>query len=126
MTGVVHFEIHATDPESLGAFYAEVFGWSVRAIPQLDYWLFEVGEGGGIGGGMLKRRGERAPDGQGVNAFVCSIAVASVEAAYAKALAAGAVTAIPPHAIPGVGYQAYIKDPDGNIVGLHQGDASAR
>ena len=124
MTGVVHFEIHATDPEALGTFYAEVFGWSVRPIPQLDYWMFEVGEGG-VAGGMLRRRGERAPDGQGVNAFVCSIAVASVEAAHAKALAGGAVTAIAPHAIPGVGYQAYIKDPDGNILGLHHGDASA-
>jgi predicted enzyme related to lactoylglutathione lyase len=28
-------------------------------------------------------------------------------------------------AIPGVGWQAYIKDPDDNILGLHQADAGA-
>jgi predicted enzyme related to lactoylglutathione lyase len=29
-------------------------------------------------------------------------------------------------AIPGIGWQAYVKDPDENIVGLHQPDAGAR
>jgi predicted enzyme related to lactoylglutathione lyase len=29
-------------------------------------------------------------------------------------------------AIPRVGYQAYIKDPDGNILGLHQPDPNAK
>ena len=126
MTGVIHFEIHATDPDSLAKFYGEVFGWGARHIPELDYWLIATGDGAGIGGGMVRRRGPRADDGQGVNAFVCSIAVASARASLAKALAAGAVTALPLQAIPGVGYQAYIKDPDGNIVGLHQADPSAR
>jgi predicted enzyme related to lactoylglutathione lyase len=125
MTGVVHFEIHATDPDALGAFYGEVFGWTVRPIPQLDYWILEVGEGGGIAGGMVRRRGPRSAEDQGVNAFVCSIAVPSAEEAHARALAAGAVTALPLQAIPGVGYQVYIKDPDGNLVGLHQADTSA-
>ena len=126
MSGVVHFEIHASDPQALAKFYAGVFGWSVRHLPEMDYWLIDPGEGAGIGGGLLRRRGERAADGQGVNAFVCSIAVASAEAAHAKALATGATTALPLMAIPGVGWQAYIKDPDGNIVGLHQADAAAK
>jgi predicted enzyme related to lactoylglutathione lyase len=29
-------------------------------------------------------------------------------------------------AIPGVGWQAYVKDPDENIVGLHQPDPGAK
>ena len=125
MAGVVHFEIHASEPESLGAFYAAVFGWSVRHIPSMDYWMLDTGGGAGIAGGMLRRRGDRAADGQGVNAFVCSIAVTSAQEAHTKALAAGATTAIPLQAIPGVGYQVYIKDPDGNLVGLHQADPAA-
>ncbi len=126
MSGVVHFEIHATDPRALAAFYAEVFGWNARHIEAMDYWLLDTGEGGGIGGGMLRRRGDKAADGQGVNAFVCSIAVASAEQSLAKALAAGATTALPLTAIPGIGHQAYVKDPDGNIVGLHQADPAAK
>lgn len=127
MSGVVHFEIHATDPQTtLAAYYAVVFGWSARHIEAMDYWLLDTGGGAGIGGGMLRRRGEKAADGQGVNAFVCSIAVASAEQSLAKALAAGGTAALPLMAIPGIGYQAYIKDPDGNIVGLHQADPAAK
>jgi predicted enzyme related to lactoylglutathione lyase len=61
-----------------------------------------------------------------VNAFVCSLGVKSVDDAVAKATAAGAQIALPKMAIPGVGWQAYIRDPDENIVGLHQQDANAR
>jgi predicted enzyme related to lactoylglutathione lyase len=125
MSRVVHFEIHATDPEKLSAFYAKVFGWKVTPIPQLDYWLFDTGTGDGINGGMMKRMGAASADMQAVNAFVCSILVASVDDAHARALEAGAVTALPKMAIPGIGYQSYIKDPDGNIVGLHQPDQTA-
>lgn len=124
MSGVVHFEIHATDPETLAAYYADVFGWSARHIEAMDYWLLETG--GGIGGGMPRRRGDKAADCQGVNAFVCSITVASAEQSLAKALAAGGTAALPLMAIPGIGYQAYIKDPDGAIVGLHQADPAAK
>jgi predicted enzyme related to lactoylglutathione lyase len=125
MAGVVHFEVHASDPEALGAFYAQVFGWTVRSIPQFEYWMLDVGDGGGIAGGMVRRRTESPADDAPVNAFVCSIAVASTKDAFAKALAAGATEAIAPHPIPGVGWQAYIKDPDGNILGLHQADPTA-
>ncbi len=126
MGRVVHFEIHASDPEKAAAFYSEVFGWQVRAIPELNYWIFDTGGGDGINGGLLRRRGAGPLDGQPVNGFVCSIAVDSAKAALETALAAGASIALDLHAIPGVGFQAYIKDVDGNIVGLHQADPSAR
>ena len=67
-----------------------------------------------------------APKGAPVNAFVCSPGVASVDEAMAKALDAGATVAMPKMGIPGVGWQATIKDPDGNIPGLHQQDPSAK
>lgn len=126
MNRVVHFEIHASDPEKLVAFYTGVFGWKVTPMPQFDYWLLDTGsEPGGIGGGLNRRRGAAA-DGAPVNAFVCSLGVASVDDVMAKALAAGATVAMPKMPIPGVGWQAYIKDPDGNILGLHQSDANAK
>ncbi|MBV9989723.1 MAG: VOC family protein [Alphaproteobacteria bacterium] len=128
MNRPVHFEIHAGDPAKLSKFYAEVFGWQITHMPQFDYYLISTGDndGPGINGGFVKRMGPGAAAGAAVNAFVCSLGVASVDAALEKALAAGAQVALPKMAIPGVGWQAYIRDPDENIVGLHQADAGAK
>lgn len=122
----VHFEVHASDPEALAAFYGKAFDWKFEHMPRFDYWLIDAGGGEGIGGGMLRREGAKPADGQPVNAFVCSLGVSSVDTYLQRALAAGATVALPKQAIPGVGYQAYIKDPDGNLVGLHQADPSAK
>jgi predicted enzyme related to lactoylglutathione lyase len=122
----VHFEIHASDPEKLVAFYAGVFGWKLTNYMPGEYWLIDTGTGDGINGGLVRRRGPApAPDAP-VNAFVCSIGIDSVDESLKRALAAGASMALPKMAIPNVGWQAYIKDPDGNLLGLHQRDASAK
>ena len=122
----MHFEIHASDPEKLAKFYADVFGWKIQHMPQFDYWLIDSGGGEpGINGGLLRRRGPAPATDAPVNAYVCSLGIESVDASLDKALKAGATVALPKMAIPGVGYQAYIKDPDGNILGLHQADRSA-
>ena len=126
MNRPVHFEIHASDPERLVAFYESVFAWKMQHLPQMQYWLIDTGEGDGIGGGLSKRHSAPPVAGAAVNAFVCSLGVESVDTTLAKALAAGATVTLPKMAIPGVGYQAYIKDPDGNILGLHQADKSAK
>jgi len=128
MNRPVHFEIHAADPAKLSKFYADVFGWQITHMPQFDYYLINTGDndGPGINGGFVKRMGPHAAAGAAVNAFVCSLGVESVDAALEKALAAGAQVALPKMAIPGVGFQAYIRDPDENIVGLHQRDANAK
>lgn len=49
MNRVVHFDIHAANPEKLLAFYTAVFGWKVTHLPRFDYWLLDTGEGDGIG-----------------------------------------------------------------------------
>ena len=126
MPRVIHFEIHASDPERLADFYAKVFGWTFNHLPQFDYWLIDSGAGDGINGGMLKRKGAKAAEGQPVNAFVCTVGVPSLDVAFDRAVKEGAVVAMPKHAIPGVGYQAYVKDPDGNLIGLHQVDKAAK
>ena len=128
MNRPVHFEIHATDPAKLSKFYADVFGWQITHMPAFNYWLINTGDadGPGINGGIVKRIGTPAAVGAPVNAFVCSLGVKSLDEAVAKATAAGAAVALPKMAIPGVGWQAYIRDPDENIVGLHQADATAK
>jgi predicted enzyme related to lactoylglutathione lyase len=122
---IVHFEIHATDPATLSQFYAKAFGWNFRHLPEMDYYLFDNG-GQGIGGGMPKRMGPK-PSGDGpVNGFVSSIGVESLDDTLKRALEAGATLALPKMAIPGVGWQAYVKDPDNNILGIHQADLFAK
>jgi len=128
MNRPVHFEIHATDPAKLSKFYADVFGWQITHMAAFDYYLINTGDndGPGINGGFVKRMGAAAAVGAPVNAFVCSLGVKSVDETVAKATAAGAAVALPKMPIPCVGWQAYIRDPDENIVGLHQADHRAR
>jgi predicted enzyme related to lactoylglutathione lyase len=128
MPRVVHFEIQGTDPESLNRFYSELFGWKFARWGEAPYWLVETGPQGqpGINGGLLQRRGPPPLEGQSVNAFVCTVAVSSVDDYFARALALGASVALPKMSIPAVGWLAYVKDPDGNILGLMQPDPAAR
>jgi predicted enzyme related to lactoylglutathione lyase len=125
---IIHFEVHATDPEKIIPFYKRVFDWQFNPMPGGQYWLIATGDdkSPGINGGLMKRMGQRAAEGQPVNAFVCTLDVPNVDEFVKKALAAGATMALPKMAIPNIGWQAYVKDPDGNILGLHQSDPSAR
>ena len=71
-------------------------------------------------------RAENSPaEGQAVNAYVCTIGVASVDEYVGKALAAGGTLAVPKMPIKGVGWLAYCKDTEGNIFGMMQEDRSA-
>jgi uncharacterized protein len=135
MSKVIHFEIHAADPERAAQFYGQVFGWDIKewVLPGVEmvnenrYWMVSTGPDTepGIGGGILFRRGPKPVDGEPVNAFVCTVGVSSVDASMAKAVAAGGRVAVPKMPIRGVGWIAYCKDPDGNIFGLMQEDRNA-
>jgi len=128
MPRVVHFEIHAADPERVIAYYQALFGWRFDAWgPPGAYWLITTGADGeaGINGGLVPRRGSAAADGQPVNAFVCTVDVPSAADYVSRASELGATVALPMMAVPGVGWLAYMKDPDGNLHGLMQSDATA-
>lgn len=128
MPRVIHFEIHADDPERAAAFYQSVFGWTARKWEgPMDYWVLTTGDAAapGINGGLLRRRGAAPADGAAVNAFVCTIDVPSVDEYVGKATAAGGSIALPKMAVPGVGWLAYFKDTEGNIVGMLQLDPAA-
>ena len=84
------------------------------------------GSEAGINGGLLKRRGPAAANEQPVNAFICTVSVSSVDSCFQKAIKLGESGAVPKMAIPGVGWLACRKDPDGNIFGIRQPDPSAK
>jgi predicted enzyme related to lactoylglutathione lyase len=126
MPRVVHFEIHADDPERAIRFYRDLFGWEfTKWDGPMPYWLIMTGPDSepGINGGLLKR--QCAIDGQAVIAYVCTVSVASIDDAIAKAQKAGGTPAVPKMPIPTVGWLAYFKDTEGNIFGMMQSDPSA-
>jgi uncharacterized protein len=129
MSRVVHFEIHASNPERAVQFYAAVFGWEIKKWDgPADYWLITTGDPKtmGINGGLLLRRGPAPTDMQAVNAFVCTIGVASVDAALDSVIANGGTLALAKMPVPNIGWLAYVKDTEGNIFGLMQPDPSAK
>jgi predicted enzyme related to lactoylglutathione lyase len=130
MARVVHFEVHAAEPERAIRFYESVFGWRFNKMPGegMAYWLISTGDDAqpGINGGLLPRMGPPPADGQAVNAHVCTLQVDDLDASMKAGVGAGGSVALPRMTIPGVGYVAYLKDTEGNIFGLHQPDASAK
>ena len=128
MSRPIHFEIHASNPERVQAFYRTLFGWQFQSWGgPAEYWVITTGDAAqpGINGGLVRRRGSAPAEGQAVNTFVCTVGVSDLDATLASLAKAGGTMALPRMAVPGVGWLAYIKDPDGNILGVMQADASA-
>lgn len=108
------------NPERARAFYEGVFGWEFRKWDgPMPYWLVKTGVGEpGIDGGVFVRQGP-------MTGHVNTVGVASVDESVEKVVAAGGTVAVPKMAIPGVGWLAYCKDPEGSLFGLHQVDPAA-
>lgn len=123
----VHFEIHASDPEASRDFYEQVFGWNFQQWGDQAYWLVFTGEDGqpGINGGMVPRQGGAPATGAAVNAFVVTVDVADLDETTEAVLKLGGEIRVPRMAVQGTGWLAYVADPDGNLFGLMQTDASA-
>jgi predicted enzyme related to lactoylglutathione lyase len=128
MPRVIHFEIHATNPLELIPFYESLFGWTLtRFIPEVEYWTIVTGtdDQPGINGGLVKRQGPAPVEMQSVNGSVCTVQVESVDQILTKNAELGGSVALPKMPIPGIGWLAYIKDLDGNILGIMNPDPSA-
>lgn len=126
MPRVIHFEIHAAEPQQAIDFYSNLFGWEfAKWDGPIDYWTIKTGEPGtpGINGGMVRRQG--TIDGTAVIAYVCTVDVASVDTMVQKISLLGGLVVLPKMAIPGIGWLAYGKDPQGNIFGIMQRDPGA-
>ena len=128
MGRVVHFEIQASQPQVLIEFYTALLGWSFEKTEPLDYWLIETSSSDepGINGGLLPRPTVSPGETAAVNAFVCTAQVASLDETLATGESLGARIALPKMPVTGIGWLAYIKDPDGNLLGLLQPDEAAK
>lgn len=129
MGRVVHFEIHAENPDRAVKFYTAVFGWQfTKWDGPAEYWLISTGDpqAPGINGGLVRRQGPAPTEGQAVNSYVCTIDVAAVDASVTAATTNGGKLVVPKMAIPNIGWLVYIKDTEGNIVGMMQRDTAAK
>lgn len=123
MTGrVVHFEIPFDDGDRARKFYADAFGWNITEIPDMHYSIVStgpIGEGGFptdvgyIGGGMLKRESP-------TDRPVITIEVDDIDEALANIESLGGMTVLGRQNVGDMGYAAYFKDVEGNLMGLFQ------
>jgi len=121
MGRVVHFEIHADDPERAGRFYTGVFGWTVNRFGDQEYWLLSTGtDQPGIDGAILPRQGNRPAVGAPIVGMVNTVQVDDLDASLSKAFELGGALALDKMAIPGVGTVAYVLDTESNVVGMLQ------
>ncbi len=121
MPRVIHFEIHADDPERCRAFYESVFGWEFSRFdgPE-DYWLVKTGEPDepGIDGGMMRRLDPRG------NVYN-TIHVPDIDEFITRIERNGGEIVVAKMPVPGVGYLAYFRDTEGNVSGVMEEDENA-
>jgi predicted enzyme related to lactoylglutathione lyase len=125
---VIHFEIHADDPERAAGFYRELLGWEIAKWDgPMEYWTIVTGPAPepGINGGLMRRRGPGPGPMQAVNAYVCTVDVPDLDASLATVARLGCPVVVPRMAIPGLGWLAYAQDTEGNIFGMMQNDPAA-
>lgn len=129
MNRPIHFEIHVDDLERAKEFYGAAFGWEFQDWSEyagVPYAGAVTGEGDGINGALMQRQGPGGGVGAAVNGAVLTIGVADYDAAEQKIVAAGGTVAMPKYALPGMAWQGYYLDTEGNIFGIHQPDEDAR
>jgi predicted enzyme related to lactoylglutathione lyase len=121
MGGVVHFEIPADDQERARKFYQDAFGWKINPLPELNYNTVTTTptdeatgrptEPGAINGGLMGREGE-------LTTPVITVDVPDIDAALKTVEQLGGSVVTPKDTVPDMGFFAYFKDTEGNIMGL--------
>ena len=116
---VVHFEIPFDDGDRARGFYQRAFGWQLMPIPDMGYTIVQTGpttdegptEPGYIGGGMMQR-------GEPFTGPNIVIDVANIEDALKAVADSGGTVVQERQAVGDMGFAAYFKDTEGNLVGL--------
>lgn len=127
----LHFEVHVDDMERAKKFYGEVFGWKYddwSSFAGMPYFGAVTGDDSepGINGALMQRQSSAPEVGQALNSFVCTMGVEDYDSTEAKILEFGGKVALPKYALPGMAWQGYYLDTEGNIIGIHQPDPNAK
>ncbi|MFA9288663.1 MAG: VOC family protein [Weeksellaceae bacterium] len=120
MNKVVHFELPFDNKERAKKFYSETFGWKINEMPEIGYIGADTApsdekgmpnEPGAINGGMVQRTADQP-------APVIVISVDSIDEMVKKIETAGGTMVGEKGEVPHMGYYAYLKDTEGNVIGL--------
>lgn len=131
MGRLVHFEIHVSDMERAKKFYGEVFGWTFEDWSDyagMPYFGAVTGDANepGINGALMQRQGAAPEPSQSVSGFVCTMGVEDYDSTEKLILENGGQVALPKYALPGMAWQGYYLDTEGNVIGIHQPDQNAK
>jgi uncharacterized protein len=119
---VVHFEIPADDVERAQNFYREAFGWQIQPMPEMQYTMVSTtavnekgmpSDPGAINGGMMKRQDP-------LSTPVITVDVDDIDSALQKVESLGGSTVVGKQDVGGMGFAAYFKDSEGNLMGMWQ------
>jgi predicted enzyme related to lactoylglutathione lyase len=117
---IVHFEIPVDDGQRATAFYRDALGWEISRYGEEPYWLVRAGNEGepGANGALIARGAlHRSP--------VLVAGVEDMDEALGRIGECGGEVVQGKLPIPNVGWSAYVRDPEGNTVGLFQPDPAA-
>ena len=109
---VVHVEIPAANVEAAGKFYEELLGWKIQHDHDLNYSMWEAGDGSG---GGFPEISDEAPAGQ-VLVYIHSD---DIETDLKNVEKLGGKVIHPKAEIPQTGWFALFQDPTGNVLGLY-------
>jgi len=115
---VVHFELMSKDPAKVSDFYAQLFGWKIQHLPEINYRMVDTGAQssgtGGINGGILKPEREGPWPAQ----LLFYIAVDDLAKYRKEIVAAGGKIHVEEQEVPGMGWLSLFTDPEGRMMGL--------
>ncbi|MFG6147639.1 VOC family protein [Halobacillus sp. B23F22_1] len=131
MGRLVHFEIHVDDMNRAKEFYGEVFAWKFEDWSEyagMPYFGAVTGDEKelGINGALMQRQSPPPEPNQPLNGFACTMNVEDFDSIESKIINNGGKVAMPKYALPGMAWQGYFIDTEGNIFGIHQTDENAK
>jgi len=110
---IVHVEIPAVNVDGAGKFYQDLFGWKIQPIPEMNYTMWEAGEGDEYGG--FPQVSQDNPAGQ----VLVYIASDDIEADLKQVEKLGGKVLHAKDEIPGTGWFGIFQDPTGNVLAVY-------
>jgi len=110
---IVHVEIPAANVDGSTKFYEALFGWKMMPMPEMNYTMWEAGDGDEYGG--FPQVSDENPAGQ----VLVYIASEDIEADLKKVEKLGGKVIHPKAEIPKMGWYGVFQDPTGNVLALY-------
>jgi predicted enzyme related to lactoylglutathione lyase len=114
---ITHIDIPVTDMERAKGFYGSLFGWQIAEPPGFEGYPMWQAPNKISGGGL-------APRSEGFTQPRSYVEVDSIDDTLAKATGQGATVLMAKSPISDTSWWAVMQDPDGNCVGLYEGQTS--